>query len=358
MTATVAPPTGPQVSEDEDAVLVADGLTKHFAVRRALRRALTGPKAVVHAVDDVDVVLRRGRVTALVGESGSGKSTVARLLAGLYPRTSGDIRLGGETVQVAGGRSFRAYCRRVQMIFQDPFASLNPVHTVRHHLSRACKIHHNTGGDLDAALAQLLGRVNLTPAALYLDKFPHELSGGQRQRVSIARALAADPEVLLADEPVSMLDVSIRLGVLNLLRDLKERMHLAILYITHDIASARYFADDTLVMYAGRMVEGGDSETVTQHPAHPYTQLLIDSAPDADRLASDTSDARDGQVDGEPPSLINPPSGCRFHPRCPHVMDRCRTDLPPAFTLDDGPDGAHWAACWLHDRDTVREAAA
>ena len=234
------------------------------------------------------------------------------------------------------------------MIFQDPFASLNPVHTIRYHLSRALRIHNNAGSgaaELQQALEGLLERVQLTPATRYLDKFPHELSGGQRQRVAIARALAADPEALLADEPVSMLDVSIRLGVLNLLRDLKERLQLAILYITHDIASARYFADDTLVMYAGRMVEGGDSETVTQNPAHPYTQLLIDSAPDPDRPA------RTDEVGGEPPSLIRPPQGCRFNPRCPHAMDICRTELPPRFPVP-GPSGAeegHWASCWLFD---------
>ncbi len=174
------------------------------------------------------------------------------------------------------------------MIFQDPFASLNPVHTVRYHLTRALRIHGNAGNDRRGpragARATCSTGCSLTPPERYLDKFPHELSGGQRQRVAIARALGADPEALLADEPVSMLDVSIRLGVLNLLRDLKERLNLAILYITHDIASARYFADETLVMYAGRMVEGGDSETVTQHPAHPYTRLLIDSAPDPDRI--------------------------------------------------------------------------
>jgi len=331
-----------------DVVLEAEGLTKHFPVRRRGREALTRQPRVVHAVDDVDIVLRTGRVTALVGESGSGKSTVARLLAQLYPRSAGQIRLHGEETPLATarvGRRFRAYSRRVQMIFQDPFASLNPVHTVRYHLTRALRIHGRAGrsrAELDTALAELLGRVQLTPAERYLAKYPHELSGGQRQRVAIARALAADPEALLADEPVSMLDVSIRLGVLNLLRDLKERLNLAILYITHDIASARYFADETLVMYAGRLVEGGDSETVTQQPAHPYTRLLVDSAPDPDHIAGR---ARAVAEKGEPPSLITPPTGCRFHPRCPYVMDVCRTELPPRFPVEGQP--TQWAACWL-----------
>jgi peptide/nickel transport system ATP-binding protein len=333
-----------------EVVLEAIGLTKHFPVRRSLRGLLSRQQNAVHAVDDVDLTLRRGQVVALVGESGSGKSTMARLLAQLYPRTGGDIQLHGKTTHVRPGRQFRGYAARVQMIFQDPFASLNPVHTIRYHLGRALKIHHNEGDDLGTALHALLNRVALTPPERYLDKFPHELSGGQRQRVAIARALAAEPEALLADEPVSMLDVSIRLGVLNLLRDLKERLNLAILYITHDIASARYFADETMVMYAGRLVEGGDSETVTQSPAHPYTRLLIASAPDPDRLTGDT-DALEDQGTGEPPSLIDPPAGCRFHPRCPMAMPRCTTDLPVKIEIGDAP--GHWAACWLFDEATV-----
>jgi peptide/nickel transport system ATP-binding protein len=335
-----------------EAVLEAEGLTKHFPVRARGRAALTREHKVVHAVDDVTLTLRRGRVTALVGESGSGKSTVARLLAQLYPRTGGDIRIGGVSTAVKGGRQFKAYARRVQLIFQDPFASLNPVHTVRHHLTRALKIHGRFDGE--DSLAELLGRVQLTPASLYLDKYPHELSGGQRQRVSIARALAASPEALLADEPVSMLDVSIRLGVLNLLRDLKERLDLAILYITHDIASARYFADDTLVMYAGRMVEGGDSETVTQRPAHPYTHLLIHSAPDPERQR--TGAVPDDEDNGEPPSLIDPPAGCRFNPRCPQAMDVCRVKVPERTLVGDAPD--HWVACWLFDGEGQGESTA
>ena len=382
-----------------EVVLEARALSKHFRVRRSLRSLAGRTRPVVHAVDDVSLRLRRGTVTAVVGESGSGKSTIARLLAQLYPATSGELLLDGRPTRAGRGRAFRAYCRHVQMIFQDPFGSLNPVHTVRYHLTRALRIHGHAGrnrAELEQALTDLLGRVHLTPAARYLDVFPHELSGGQRQRVAIARAMAADPRVLLADEPVSMLDVSIRLGILNLLRDLKERLQLAILYITHDIASARYFADETMVMYAGRIVEGGDSETVTQRPAHPYTQLLIASAPDPDRIAEgvgpvDVPDlsgagapgsgtdaaapaaltaladregpaadplavaeheaaviaAAEAETDspGEPPSLISPPSGCRFHPRCPKAMERCRRELPPRFEIDKN----QWAACWLYD---------
>ncbi|OKI67323.1 ABC transporter ATP-binding protein [Micromonospora sp. CB01531] len=337
-----------------EVVLEAVGLTKHFPVRRRLRDLVSRAPAAVHAVDDVSFALRRGQVTALVGESGSGKSTVARLLAQLYRRTAGDVRLHGVSTRVHGGRAFRSYVRRVQLILQDPFASLNPVHTIRYHLSRSLRIHGNAGRtaeDLDRALADLLTRVSLTPPERYLDAFPHELSGGQRQRVAIARALGAAPEVLLADEPVSMLDVSIRLGVLNLLRDLKERLDLAILYITHDIASARYFADETIVMYAGRMVEGGDSETVTQRPAHPYTRLLIESAPDPDSITGAAAATAHDRGDGEPPSLIRPPAGCRFHPRCPHAMPRCSVDLPPRLEIADRP--GHWAACWLYDPATV-----
>jgi peptide/nickel transport system ATP-binding protein len=338
-----------------EVVLEAEGLTKHFPLRRRARDLFTRRRRVVHAVDDVSLVLRRGRVTALVGESGSGKSTVARLLSQLHPRTAGDIRLHGHPVRAPRGRQFRAYSKQVQMIFQDPFASLNPVHTVRYHLTRALKIHGRAGSsraDLERALSELLNRVQLTPPERYVDKFPHELSGGQRQRVAIARALGADPQALLADEPVSMLDVSIRLGVLNLLRDLKDRLNLAILYITHDIASARYFADETMVMYAGRMVEGGDSETVTQHPAHPYTRLLIESAPDPDRIVRGAgADTPTDRAGGEPPSLIDVPNGCRFHPRCPHAMPRCLTNLPPRLQIGDA--ATHWAACWLYDPQTT-----
>jgi len=333
------------VSEAAPAVLRAAGLTKHFPVRAVGRR-----KRVVHAVDDVDLELAAGRVVALVGESGSGKSTVARLLAQLIQRTAGVIEFEGRDVVALSGRAFRTWCGQVQMIFQDPFGSLNSIHTVRYILGRAVRIHRPDvrGAAVEAAIADLLTRVQLTPPARYIDKFPHELSGGQRQRIAIARTLAANPRVLLADEPISMLDVSIRLGILNLLRQLRDDLGIAILYITHDIASARYFADDTVVMYAGRIVERGPSEEVTQRPRHPYTQLLIASAPDPDEPLKVTG------ATGEPPSLIDVPPGCRFHPRCPQALERCRADVPP--TADVGA-GGHRVACWLYAPETAEAGA-
>ncbi len=323
-------------------VLETVNLTKHFPVR--------GPgKKFVHAVEGVDLQLYRGQVVALVGESGSGKSTVSRLIAQLLTHTDGTILLEGEPVQAHTGRKFRQYCRNVQMILQDPFASLNPIHKIRYVLTRSIRIHHPEAkkDEREELLKKLLSQVDLTPPERYLGKFPHELSGGQRQRVAIARALGANPKVLLADEPVSMLDVSIRIGVLNLLRDLKERLNLAILYITHDIASARYFADKTMVMYAGQVVERGPSEEVTQRPAHPYTQLLIASAPDPDLLSSRS----EAEAQGEPPSLISPPAGCRFHPRCPFAMERCKTEAPPIFQVTED----HEASCWLYADDAAAE---
>ncbi|MEV6845141.1 ABC transporter ATP-binding protein [Actinoplanes sp. NPDC051411] len=307
-----------------------------------LARRLTHPgRREVHAVSHVDLTLHRGKITAVIGESGSGKSTIARLMAQLYKPTSGQIKLDGKPVEVRNGRQLRKYVGDVQLILQDPFGSFNPVHTIEYALRRAVTIHHGKlpASELDARVGALLEEVRLTPPRQFTAKYPHELSGGQRQRISIARALAASPTVLLADEPVSMLDVSIRLGVLNLLERLVTERDLALLYITHDIASARYFASTASVMYAGELVEGGPAEAVTQKPAHPYTKLLIDSAPDPGKAPADRI-----KDNGQPPSLISPPTGCRFHPRCPFAMPRCSTEAPPRFDLGAG----QWARCWLH----------
>lgn len=328
---------------DQGPVLEAVHLRKMFPLSSL---NLFGEKQSVHAVEDTSLALYPGRATALVGESGSGKTTVARMLAGLYSPTSGTVRFRGELAKLTDRSYLRTYRRHVQLILQDPFSSLNPVHNVRYHLARPLHIFNHARNKIQETeqILSLLDRVNLSPAEQFIQKFPHQLSGGQRQRVAIARALAVKPDVLLADEPVSMLDVSIRLDILNLLLRLKDEEHLALLFITHDIASARYSAEDTLVMYAGQMVEGGPSDEVIQRPLHPYTQLLVSAAPDPDRLSpeSDKSVA-DLPARGEIPSLIHPPSGCRFHSRCPHTMPVCSQRFPGRTELG----GGRWTHCFL-----------
>jgi len=328
-----------QWSPDAAPVLAAVDVTKHFPVHGKEAGRL-GSRRVVHALDGASIGVYQSRVTALVGESGSGKSTLARVLAGLYQRTSGEVLLRGQPVRASRGRALRRHVGQVQLILQDPYGSFNPMLKVSTHLRRAVRIHEprRTGDALTARTRELLEQVHLQPAGQFLEKYPHELSGGQLQRVSIARALAARPAVLLADEPVSNLDVSIRLGVLNLLAELTKD-GAGLLYVTHDVASARYFANDTAVMYAGQVIESGPSEQVTSEPAHPYTRLLISSAPDPSRRADEEQVADRGQ----PPSLISPPSGCRFHPRCPFAMPECRTQAPPRFEVGEG----HWSRCWL-----------
>jgi oligopeptide/dipeptide ABC transporter ATP-binding protein len=244
---------------------------------------------VVSAVKGVSLELHRGRVVALVGASGSGKSTIAKLLSGQEKRTGGSIVLDGKEIEPSARRNFRVYKSEVQMVFQDPFASLNPLKKVSYVLQRALAVHSSrTGREPSVAeVDRLLEQVKLNPVEKFRDAYPHELSGGQRQRVSIARALAAEPRVLLADEPVSMLDVSIRLEILDLIAELRTKFQLAILYITHDIASARYFADEILVMHNGEIVERGPAEELVRNPTDPYTQLLIASSPDPDTFASE-----------------------------------------------------------------------
>ncbi len=337
--------TPPYMAQDPlRPILTAEHLHKAFPVHRF---NFFSAKQAVQAVEDTSLALYPGRATALVGESGSGKTTVARMLARLYNPTSGTIHFRDQPVLLNNRPAdMRAYRRHVQLIFQDPFSSLNPVHDVRYHLSRPLRIygHAHTDQEVTEHVLALLNRVSLSPAEQFIQKYPHQLSGGQRQRVAIARSLAVRPEVLLADEPVSMLDVSIRLDILNLLLRLKDEGRLAVLFITHDIASARYFAEDTLVMYAGQMVEGGLSDTIIQAPKHPYTQLLLSAAPDPDRIRKQGVGITPVPARGEIPSLINPPTGCRFHPRCPHVMPICKKRFPQRTELGNG----HWTNCFLY----------
>ena len=340
-----APPTRtellPAAAARGPLVLEGHALSKDFRLSR-------GPRgSVLSAVRDVSFGLYRSAVVALVGESGSGKSTVARMLAGQERPTGGQILLDGAEIRPWTHRTFRSYKGEVQMIFQDPFASLNPVHTVGYSLRRPVRLHQRAKGKdaIAAELQRLLERVRLTPAEQFLGKYPHELSGGQRQRVAIARALAARPRVLLADEPVSMLDVSIRLEVLDLIDELRSQFELAVLYVTHDIASARYFADDTLVMYAGEIVERGPSEDLTQQPAHPYTQLLVASSPDPDSLDRTLDKAAPMGAVRRAGSALSTTVGCRFSPRCPFADERCRTQSPPLLPINS----QRAAACWRLD---------
>jgi peptide/nickel transport system permease protein len=284
-------------------------------------------KKTLHAVDDVSFAIGRREIVALVGESGSGKSTVARLLTLVYAPNSGEIRFEGQPISAQRGRSDKlAYRGDVPMVFQDPYASINPAYRVSHGIMRAIELHRPDIGSADrrAEAVRVMEAVGLHPAETMLSKYPYELSGGQRQRIGFAQALALRPKLIVADEPVSMLDVSIRVGVLNLMAELRAREDVSILYITHDLASARYVADRVIVMYAGHIVETGPAEQVMAAPRHPYTQLLLSAVPDprAPREESGPADA------AEPPKVVDPAPGCRFEPRCPFAIDVCRHVTP------------------------------
>jgi peptide/nickel transport system ATP-binding protein len=303
-------------------------LSKRFPVGGALRRSQ------VHAVEDVSFSLRPGTITALVGESGSGKSTVARLLARLYDPTAGAVLFDGSDVSHARRRrDVLRYRSQVQLIFQDPFGSLNPVKTIRHHVERPLRIHRIVpSSQVEARAHELLRTVGLVPPEEIAAKYPHELSGGQRQRVSIARALAVEPKIVLADEPTSMLDVSIRIGILNLMVKLKAERGIAFLYVTHDLASARYVADEILVMYAGQIVERGPMEQVLAEPLHPYTRLLLAAVPDPAKKDAERIEMRRGLAS----AAVDPPEGCRFVERCPLAIDVCSRVTPPLVEARPG----------------------
>lgn len=318
--------------------LAVDNLTIDFSVGGGLFS-----KNYLRAVSEVSFELATGEALAIVGESGSGKSTVARALCRLYQPSEGKIFLDGQDVNEGGSLARqRDYARLVQMIFQDPFGSLNPVHTIRHHLKRPIKIHNPdlSADQIEEKVIELIERVGLSPARQTADKYPYELSGGQRQRVAIARALAVGAQYILADEPISMLDVSIRLGILNLMDDMKQE-GIGFMYITHDIATARYFAERTAVMYVGHMVEWGDSDSVTQNPQHPYTQLLISAVPEAGKKKSSAPMARKGDIPQRSPNSV----GCPFASRCLQATDKCSSAMPKTTEIAPG----HFVRCFLFD---------
>jgi peptide/nickel transport system ATP-binding protein len=324
-----------------EALLETIDLTKHFRIGGMFGARL-------HALDDVSLRIDAGEIVAVVGESGSGKSTLARLLAKVFQPSGGNILFRGRSLaQIRSRRELLAYRGQVPMVFQDPFSALNPVHTIGYTLGRVLALHQPglSGAAREGAAVAALEDVGLSPARQTLAKYPHELSGGQRQRVGFAQALACGPKLILADEPVSMLDVSIRIGLLNLMARLRDEAGISLLYITHDIASARYVSDRVLVMYAGQVVESGAAEAVLGEPLHPYTRLLLSAVPDP-AMAMTLEETEPG----EPPRVINPGPGCRFRFRCRLAINICAAETPGLA----GPAQGHQAACHV----TVNPAAA
>jgi peptide/nickel transport system ATP-binding protein len=326
--------TGTLPPADRAPLLEARGLTRHFKVGGAIARK------TLHAVDDANFTIGEREIVALVGESGSGKSTVARLLAGVHKPTAGEIVYRGRPLSSMRSRKdLLAYRSDVPMVFQDPFASLNPAYRVSHGIMRGLALHRPDvpRAERRAEAERIVARLGLDAAGDVLDRYPYELSGGQRQRIGFAQALAYRPRLIIADEPVSMLDVSVRIGLLNLMAALRDEQGVSLLYITHDIASARYVADRVMVMYAGHVVETGPVEDVLQAPQHPYTQLLLDAVPDP-RAPLTVDPAADR---GEPPRVVDPSPGCRFRWRCPVAVDTCAQITPELVELAP----AHAAAC-------------
>jgi peptide/nickel transport system ATP-binding protein len=326
---------GPQpVGLGQEPLLRVDRMSRHFKIGSAVS------SRTLHAVDDMSFSVGEHEIVAIAGESGSGKSTVARVLAKIYKPTSGEVYFQGKPLSAFRSRREKLrYSGLVPMVFQDPFASINPVFRVSHGVMRALNLHRPelSSKERFTEAARVFDAVGLNPGAEVLQRYPHELSGGQRQRVGFAQALAMRPKLILADEPVSMLDVSIRIGLLNVMAKLRDEEGVSILYITHDLASARYVSDRLIVMYAGHLVETGAVEDVLAGPRHPYTQLLLSAVPDPKaelNVAAETDR-------GEPPKVVNPAPGCRFRSRCPLAIDICHKITPQLMELAPG----HEAAC-------------
>lgn len=297
----------------------------------------------VRAVDGVSFALTRGEAVAFVGESGCGKSSLARTLLGLHRPTRGRVVFEGRSLGDLGGSALKDYRRRVGYVQQDPYAALPPFMDIGRILAEPLKVHGmRHRAERERRVAAALEEVRLTPASAYTGKFPHMLSGGQQQRVVIARALVLEPTLLVADEPVSMLDASVRVEILELLARIRAARNLTLVFITHDLSTVRHYADRIFVMYAGRVVESAAVDELLAHPQHPYTQALLTALADPD---PDNARKERAVPGGEAPSLLRPPSGCRFHPRCPHAMaGLCEVDDPPDFE----PRRRHASACWLH----------
>ncbi len=314
-------------------LLEIQNLEVHFPVGGGW---FSGPKGIVHAVDGVDLHVNPGEIVAVVGESGCGKSTLARSVLGLNRPTAGSIKFRGTSQQdVKTARQMRDYRREIQMIFQDPFDSLNPRKTVLQTLAQPLRIHGIVpNSEIQAEVIRLLNLVGLSPGESYLGRYPHQFSGGQRQRICIARAIALRPSLIVADEAVSALDISIRAQILSLMQKLRKDLGLSYLFITHDLGVVRSFCERVMVMYLGHVVEEGPTEQIFQRPRHPYTIALLEACPLADPVIA--RKRASAPLKGDIPSPISPPKACRFNTRCPMAQDICRTEAPPLIDCGNG----------------------